>query len=560
MYISTLRTFLLTLTISLTLFIFSIQFCQAAEKDIKDTDIDKTVKDPAKAKLIKTVKAKVVKTEVAVTSLKRGADEIKKDTTNAKNAADKARQDAELAKKEAGNAQKDAADAKWDAEKARKDAAEAKKQVKEAKESIKRAQVVNISLFTVNSVAKDEEKKKEEDVSVVKPEDFKVESLADLTSKVKEWWRDIVRWIGRQQLNILVLFSGVLFTFLLVAVIGRLVGKFIMWRIKKHKYSEWGEQICRSLSRPFSFLVFTIGVFFSSLRLLNELNDDAFAIALRTFFALMAFAVTWGVYRLIEVLDHYLENLSSSSDNNLDNLLASLIGKTLRFTIVFVAVLFIGQAILGMKITALVAGAGIAGLAVALAAKDTLANFFGSVMIMLDKPFTVGERVSLDSLTGTVEKIGFRSTRIRSLSGHMYSIPNSKLADSVVENIAKRPYIKYSFDLTLVYDTSVSQMERAMEILHEILDAHEGFNEELPPRIYFTDFKDWALNISVILWFQCTDYFQVQQWKNDINLEILRRFNEEGLDFAFPTSTNYLVGDESRELKITEVKAAENKK
>jgi MscS family membrane protein len=102
-------------------------------------------------------------------------------------------------------------------------------------------------------------------------------------------------------------------------------------------------------------------------------------------------------------------------------------------------------------------------------------------------------------------------------------------------------------------------MERAMEILHEILDNHEGFGEELPPRIYFTEFKDWALNISVILWFQSTDYFHVQQWKNDINLEILRRFNEEGLDFAFPTSTNYLVGDESRELKITEVKVSENK-
>ncbi|MDD5727591.1 MAG: mechanosensitive ion channel, partial [Victivallales bacterium] len=179
---------------------------------------------------------------------------------------------------------------------------------------------------------------------------------------------------------------------------------------------------------------------------------------------------------------------------------------------------------------------------------------------MLDKPFTVGERISLDTLSGTVERIGFRSTRIRSLNGHMYSIPNSKLADSVVENIAKRPYIKHSFDLTLVYDSGSEKMERAMAILHEILDGHEGFNEDLPPRIYFTDFKDWALNINVILWFQCTDYFKVQQWKNDINLEILRRFNAENLEFAFPTSTNYLVGDELRELKITGLKESTDKK
>lgn len=209
--------------------VFSSQLYGAVEKD---ADIDKIVKDPAKARVIKKVKAKVVKTEVAVKSLERGAGAIKKETIEAKSAAEKACQEAATAKKEAGVAQRNAADAKWDAEKARKDAAEAKKQVKKANESIKKAQVVNISLFTVNSVAKEEKKKKEEDVSVVKPEDFKVESLSDLAGKVKEWWRDILKWINRQQLNILVLFSGVLITFLLVAFIGRLVGKFIMWRIK----------------------------------------------------------------------------------------------------------------------------------------------------------------------------------------------------------------------------------------------------------------------------------------------------------------------------------------
>jgi MscS family membrane protein len=267
--------------------------------------------------------------------------------------------------------------------------------------------------------------------------------------------------------------------------------------------------------------------------------------------------VTWGIYRLVEVFNNHLKNLALRSDNNLDDLLVELIRKTVRFCVVFIAILFIGQTILGLRITALVAGAGIAGLAIALAAKDTLANFFGSVMIMLDKPFTVGERITVDSVTGGVERIGFRSTRIRSLDGHMFSIPNSKLADSVVENVAKRPYIKYAFDLTLVYSTTAVQMERAMEILHEIMDKEEIFNKELPPRIYFTSFNDWALNISVIVWFQSTDYFETQKIKNDLNLEILRRFNAEGLDFAFPTSTNHLVSDESPDLEtkaIEEIK------
>ena len=461
-----------------------------------------------------------------------------------------AAKDAKVAAKDAKTAAKDAKSAVEGAQEATRDA---KNVAEKAKKALKDAKVINFSLFTTTNVSKDGTKKKEEVVSIVQPENFKVESLADLITRTQEWWRDIVKWIEKQQLNILVLLVGVMFTFLVVMCLGWAFSKIILWRIRKHeKVGEWAEQIFTSIRRPIAFLIFIIGVFLSSLRLLNSLDEEFFGTVLRSFFALMAFAITWAIYRLVGVLDRYLQRLSYRSDNNLDDLLVELIRKSVRFTIVFIAVLFIGQTILGLRITALVAGAGIAGLAIALAAKDTLANFFGSVMIMLDKPFTVGERVKVEGINGGVERIGFRSTRIRSLDGHMFSIPNSKLADSVVENIAKRPYIKYPFDLTLVYNTSAKQMERAMEILHEILDTHEGFNmEELPPRIYFTSFNDWALNISIIVWFQSTDYFTTQKWKNDINLEILHRFNAEGLEFAFPTSTNYLVTDEAPELKTT---------
>jgi MscS family membrane protein len=469
--------------------------------------------------------------------------------------------DAKVAAVDAKNAVVDAKKAVIDAIGATKDAKAAAKEakkitkeiVKDAEKAITKAKVINISLFTVTNIAKEEAKKKEENVSIVKKTDFEVASFYDLLVQTKKWWNNVWKWFGKQQANILILFLGVLVTLVFVTFFGWLFKKVIIGLVAKRTSSQLDDKVCDSLKRPLSLLIFTIGLFLSSIRLLNELDEDFFIIVLRCFLALMALAVTWGVYRLVEVFNYYLKRLALRSDNNLDDLLVELIRKSVRFTIVFIAVLFIGQTILGLRITALVAGAGIAGLAVALAAKDTLANFFGSVMIMLDKPFTVGERITVDSTTGNVERIGFRSTRIRSLSGHMYSIPNSKLADSVVENVTKRPYIKYAFDLTLVYDTTAAQMDRAMEILHEVLDRHEGFNEEMPSRIYFTSFNDWALNISIILWFQSTDYFQTQQWKNDINLEILRRFNAEGLDFAFPTSTNYLVGDKSRELKVTTV-------
>jgi len=461
--------------------------------------------------------------------------------------------DVKIAAKDAKTAARDAQSAVEGAKEAAKDAGEV---VEDAKKALEDAKVINFSLITTTNVTKEKKKKKAEKISVVDTADFKVESLADLLERIEEWWSGIIKWFGDHQTDMLVLFAGLLLTFVVVTILGWLFDGVIIGYITKRTSSKWDDKICKAVKKPLTVLIFTAGAFISSLGLLNALQEGSFSIILRVFLAIMALSVTWGIYRLVEVFNNYLKNLALRSDNNLDDLLVDLIRKAIRTTIIFIAVIFIGQTILGLNITALIAGAGIVGLAVALAAKDTLANFFGSVMIMLDKPFSVGERVTIDSLTGAVESIGFRTTKIRSLTGHIYSMPNSKIADSVVENIAKRPYIKYAFDLTLVYDTSAVQMERAMEILHEILDKHEGFGEELPPRIYFTSFNDWALNISIIVWFQSTDYFETQKWKNEINLEILRRFNAEGLDFAFPTSTNYLVGDESRELKITSVEEA----
>ncbi|MDD5729183.1 MAG: hypothetical protein PHV59_11525, partial [Victivallales bacterium] len=334
------RTLQFFLLILIFLFAGSSRICFAGESADGEKNSDQ-------------VEAKVAKHDMEVKALQKDTEEAQKDAAGAK-------KDSEQACKDADRARKDAEDAKLNAEKARMDAEAVKKELKKAQETLDKSKVINISLFAVTQVAPEGQSRKEDNLSVVKPADFKVESFADLLLRIKVWWHDILKWLTRQQLSILVLFFGVLLTFFLVAVLGRIIGKFILWRVSKYKYSEWGRQVCRSLSRPFSFLIFTIGVFLSSLRLVNGLNEDAFAIVVRTFLAVIAFAVTWGIFRLVEVLDHYLVRLSQSSDNNLDHLLASLISKTLRFTIVFVAVLFIGQAILGLRITALVAGAGIA--------------------------------------------------------------------------------------------------------------------------------------------------------------------------------------------------------
>jgi MscS family membrane protein len=124
------------------------------------------------------------------------------------------------------------------------------------------------------------------------------------------------------------------------------------------------------------------------------------------------------------------------------------------------------------------------------------------------------------------------------------------VADAAVENISKRPYIKCTFNLGLTYDTPPEKVEQAIKILHEILDNHKGFCKETPPVICFDSFKDWSLNINVVLSFKTADWAVSREWLQEHNLMILKRFNEAGIEFAFPTSTSYLAGSPSRPVSL----------
>jgi MscS family membrane protein len=189
-------------------------------------------------------------------------------------------------------------------------------------------------------------------------------------------------------------------------------------------------------------------------------------------------------------------------------------------------------------------------LALALAAQDTLKNFFGSIMIMLDKPFVVGQRVTSGGIDGTVEDIGFRSTRVRTLTGHLVTIPNEKLATDSVENIGRRPSIRRLANITITYDTPPEKVEKAVSIIREILDNHEGMDPDFPPWVYFNEFNDTSLNILMLYWYFPPDYKAYLEFTERVNLEMMRRFEAEGIEFAFPTTTTYLAQDNRRPLNI----------
>ena len=222
-----------------------------------------------------------------------------------------------------------------------------------------------------------------------------------------------------------------------------------------------------------------------------------------------------------------------------------------RVIVIVIGSIYLIRAISGKPLSALLAGLGIGGLAVALASQDTLKNFFGSIMIMLDKPFNVGQRVVVDGYDGTVETIGFRSTRVRTLTGHQVTIPNEKMASANVENIGRRPSIRRLSNITITYDTPPDKIEKALNIIREILQDHEGMDPEFPPRVFFNEFNDASLNILMVYWYFPPNYWDFLTFNERVNLQIMRAFEAEGIEFAFPTTTNYLAHDERRPLHIT---------
>jgi len=356
---------------------------------------------------------------------------------------------------------------------------------------------------------------------------------------------------------------GALFGVLLGSLV---VGKVLAFLLVRHanrlgEVEGWVllELVLRSAFRPLMLLIFagalaisenfmTLGVVESDGRVIIDL-----ASAWSTAVAVIAsLAVGWLIYRSVDVVEHLLRRWTARTDTMLDDQLVPLVRKTLRVFIVIIAALFIAKNAFKADVGALIAGLGIGGLAFALAAKDTIANVFGSVMILIDRPFRLGDRIKVSGQDGWVEEVGFRSTRIRTLEGHLVTIPNGSLAVAEIENVTSRPSIKRVLNVTVTYDTSPEKLRRGVEILNEMLAARsEHFLEDSPPKVFFSDFNADSLNIVVYYWFTPADWWEYLAFNHEFNMELLRRYNEEGIEFAFPTQTLYVKQDSDLTAEVT---------
>ena len=181
------------------------------------------------------------------------------------------------------------------------------------------------------------------------------------------------------------------------------------------------------------------------------------------------------------------------------------------------------------------------GLGAALAAKDTLSNFFGTIVILFDRPFKLGDRIQTGGIEGVVCEVGMRSTKIIADDESVYTLPNSLLTTQPVRNINLKNHLKLMFELGMTYETTPEQMTRAIQLLHEIADDFHGTDRPgYSPRIFFSKLAESSLNITVILWLKTESFAQEETWRTELFTAILRRFAAENLNFAYNTQTLYL--------------------
>ncbi len=342
-----------------------------------------------------------------------------------------------------------------------------------------------------------------------------------------------------------------LFIMLLIALaIGRFA-KFILLRIAQKFEAQDRPMAAAAVNAVARAVILLAAAFGISLGIpILVLSEGIHELLVTLADLLLVVSFGYAIYWLVDVPHALLARLAEKSDSKLDDMMVPVVRRCLRITIVILVLVQIAQILSDKPITSIIAGLGIGSLAIALAAQDSLKNFFGSLIIFTDKPFELGDRIVVDGFDGPVEDVGLRSTKIRTLDGHLVTIPNGELANKFIKNIGKRPFIKRVANITVTYDTSSEKLDRAIDILKELLDNHEGMNEEKPPRVFFNEFNDASLNIIVLYWYHPPDFFAYLEFTEKFNKEVFRRFNEEGIEFAFPTQTLYLAGDPKRPLNV----------
>ena len=350
-----------------------------------------------------------------------------------------------------------------------------------------------------------------------------------------EWWK----WIGLILVIILTYFLHVLFKRILFVIFKFVKSQFIHFPIENL------DERLKQFSHPLSYI---FGIYIMKLMvpylLLGQKLSNWLISSLN--FAEIVFWI-FVFLKLIDVFITIFKHYSRQTESRLDDQLTPILKNTLKGLVLLFG-LFKIFVVMGANPKAVIAGASIGGLAVGLAAQDTVKNLIGTLMIFVDKPFKIGDWIVVDGVEGSVEEVGFRSSIIRAADTSVFKIPNSKLSEVAVNNMGKRIYRRYKTTLGIRYDTPPELIETFVEGIKKIIELHPTTRNysnytpynSVPYNVEFIDYGESSLNILLNVYFMTNDYAEEMHGRHILLLGILKLANSLGVEFAFPSQTMFM--------------------
>jgi len=299
-------------------------------------------------------------------------------------------------------------------------------------------------------------------------------------------------------------------------------------------------KILLAFKKPVETLFIILGMYIALLYIPLPLAADVFIH--RLFRSILVVILAWGFYDLCG--NNSLLSVELKERLNLDQMLIHFFSNAIRFVILALAVVIIAQE-WDYDVNGFIAGLGLGGLAFALAAKDALANIFGGIVIIMEKPFVIGDWIATPSVEGTVETISFRSTKIRSFSQSLITIPNSILAGEAITNHSRMGKRQINFYLGLTYGTSGNKVEICVKRLKQMLIDHPGVHPETI-LVNFEKFNDSSMDIIVYCFTNTTVWAEYLEVRQDINLKIMAILDQEEVSLAFPSRSIYMEVNEAK--------------
>lgn len=339
--------------------------------------------------------------------------------------------------------------------------------------------------------------------------------------------------------------------FLLFLIFRRLFTKYVfrmILRLLNKSKIHLLSTVFRSFQKPMEWLFIIIGLYLA-LRTYPYFNHEQLWY-FRIIKVAIIFLVAWGLLNLFSSSSNLFSKFNEHSNVKIDEILVPLLSKTLQIVIIAISMTIILQEF-GYSIEGFIAGLGLGGLAVSLAAKEALANVLGGIVIISEKPFDLGDWILTPSVEGTVEEIGFRSTRIRTFADALVTVPNNTLANENITNWSRMGKRRINFSLRIVYDTPIEKIKRVVERIDTLLREHEEVHPETI-MVFFEQYKEDGVEILIYFFTKTTVWAEHLAVREDINLKILEILEEEQVEIAVPARRLVVETDEENGMNLSQ--------